>query len=100
MAEVPSVPEEPSFRLFREDPRPGSADTRLLCAVVARMQRDPRVRAERICIEVQNRVVILAGVVTAPDIVPLAGGHAWGTPGVHDVSNQLRCLDEPSSGPA
>ncbi|WP_428842215.1 hypothetical protein [Micromonospora noduli] len=28
------------------------------------MQRDPRLRHERICIEVQNRVVILEGVVT------------------------------------
>ncbi|WP_422735726.1 BON domain-containing protein [Micromonospora sp. WMMD729] len=72
---------------------PLSDDARLACTLLERMQRDPRLRHERICIEVQNRVVILEGVVTSVDVRTQAHARAWNTPGVHDVNDRLRPLE-------
>ncbi|MFE0529567.1 BON domain-containing protein [Micromonospora parva] len=73
--------------------QPASADTQLACRLLDSMQRDPRLRHERICIEVQNRVVILDGVVTCADVSTEAHARAWSTPGVYDVNNRLRPLE-------
>ncbi|WP_430495969.1 BON domain-containing protein [Micromonospora trifolii] len=73
---------------------PASDDARLACQLLERMQRAPRLRHERICIEVQNRVVILEGMVTCADVSAAAQARAWSTPGVHDVNNRLRPLDQ------
>jgi osmotically-inducible protein OsmY len=70
--------------------RPTSEDARLACRLLDRMQRDPLLRHERICIEVQNRVVILDGVVSSAEVSAAAHDRAWSTPGVHDVNNRLR----------
>lgn len=95
MTSASPVPDEPQFPLFHDYPSAMSPDTRLLCVVVTRLQQDPLVRAEHLCVEVQNAVVILTGLVTSPAVAAAATDHAWRTPGVHDVSNQLRCLDNP-----
>ncbi|MBQ1074937.1 BON domain-containing protein [Micromonospora sp. C31] len=68
---------------------PTSPDARLACHLFERMQRDPLLRAERICIEVQNRVVILEGAVSEPALKVRAHTLAWATPEVHDVNNRL-----------
>ncbi|MFF5182103.1 BON domain-containing protein [Micromonospora sp. NPDC000316] len=84
---------------FPDDPPPlfqtgpTSDDARLACQLLERMQRDPRLRHERICIEVQNRVAILEGVITSADVSTEAHALAWCTPGVHDVNNRLRSLE-------
>ncbi|RAO25233.1 hypothetical protein MED15_00996 [Micromonospora noduli] len=84
-------PDDPPS-LFQTGPA-SDDDARLACQLLERMQRDPRLRHERICIEVQNRVVILEGVVTCADVRTEAHARAWGTPGVHDVNNRLRPLE-------
>lgn len=68
-------------------------DTRLACRLLERMCRDPLLRHEHICVEVQNRVVILEGVVSSVGASAEAHAQAWRTPGVHDVNNRLRRLD-------
>ncbi|MBQ1050622.1 BON domain-containing protein [Micromonospora sp. C51] len=73
---------------------PTSEDTRLACQLLASMQQDSRLRQERICIEVQNRVVVLDGTVSTAETSAEAHALAWRTPGVHDVSNRLRHLGE------
>nr|WP_269440741.1 BON domain-containing protein [Micromonospora tarapacensis] len=65
----------------------------MACGLLERMQRDPLLRHERICIEVQNRVVILDGVASSAEVSAQAHTVAWGTPEVHDVNNRLRVLD-------
>lgn len=70
--------------------QPVSEDARLACRLLESMQRDLRLRHERTCVEVQNRVVILDGVVTCADVSREAHNRAWSTPGVHDVNNRLR----------
>ncbi|MDG4782266.1 BON domain-containing protein [Micromonospora sp. WMMD961] len=79
--------------------QPASEDARLACQLLESMQRDPRLRHERICIEVQNRVVILEGVVTCADASTDAHASAWGIPGVHDVNNRLRVVEVDSDVP-
>ena len=73
--------------------KPTTEDARLACRLLERMHRDPRLRRERICIEVQNRVVILDGTVRTAELGAAAGALAWRTPGVYDVSNRLRRLN-------
>ncbi|QGN48681.1 BON domain-containing protein [Micromonospora sp. WMMC415] len=68
---------------------PASEDARLACRLLEQMQRDPVLRHERICIEVQNRVVILEGAVSSADVSAHAHTLAWGAADVHDVSNRL-----------
>ncbi|MDO3703136.1 BON domain-containing protein [Micromonospora sp. C28SCA-DRY-2] len=67
-----------------------SDDTRLACRLLERMRQDPLLSHERICIEVQNRVVILEGVVSSDEVGRRAHACTWSTPGVHDVNNRLR----------
>ncbi|SCL14304.1 BON domain-containing protein [Micromonospora nigra] len=69
---------------------PTCEDAQLACRLLERMQRDPLLRHERICIEVQNRVVILEGSASDADVIARAHALAWGSPGVHDVNNRLR----------
>ncbi|MFC0005538.1 BON domain-containing protein [Micromonospora siamensis] len=71
------------------DDGPAAIDTRLACRVVEQMQRDPLLRRERICVEVQNRVVIMEGRVGSVDVLAVARLLAWAVPGVHDVNVRL-----------
>ncbi|MFI7604261.1 BON domain-containing protein [Micromonospora sp. NPDC049366] len=72
---------------FRSEP--ACADARLACRLLDRMLRDPLLRHEHICIEVQNRVVVLEGVTSSVEVRAHAHECAWDTPGVHDVNNRL-----------
>lgn len=67
-----------------------SDDVRLACRLLERMQRDPLLRHERICVEVQNRVVILEGPVSSADVVARARVLVSAASGVHDVNVRLR----------
>ncbi|MGC4897083.1 BON domain-containing protein [Micromonospora sp. DT31] len=69
---------------------PRDADTRLAAAVAQRLSTDWSTRRQQITITVQNRVVILAGMVAAPETRRIAGELAWDVPGVFDVCNALR----------
>ncbi|MFI6133780.1 BON domain-containing protein [Micromonospora sp. NPDC051141] len=71
---------------------PVADDTRLACRVVEQMNRDPLLRRERICVEAQNRVVILEGRVTSSDVSTRARVLAWAVPGVHDVNVRLHVI--------
>ncbi|WP_431932231.1 BON domain-containing protein [Micromonospora sp. RP3T] len=71
---------------------PVAHDTRLACRVVEQMNRDPLLRRERICVEAQNRVVILEGRVTSADVPTRARVLAWAVPGVHDVNVRLHVI--------
>ena len=62
--------------------------------VVARLVQDERTRLQNIAVEVQNGVAILTGRVDTAELMFVAGGLAWQTPGVRDVCNAL----EPSDG--
>ncbi|WP_431879460.1 BON domain-containing protein [Micromonospora marina] len=70
--------------LFHEGPV--TDDTRLACHVVEQMSRDPLLRHERICVEAQNRVVILEGRVGSAEALARARALAWAVSGVHDVN--------------
>ncbi|MEU4569803.1 BON domain-containing protein [Micromonospora sp. NPDC023956] len=69
---------------------PTDDDTRLAVAVTRRLLGNRLTRRQRITVEVQNRVVILAGTVETPDVRFTAGELAWGAAGVADVCNALR----------
>ncbi|RKN47663.1 BON domain-containing protein [Micromonospora endolithica] len=73
---------------------PVSEDTRLACRLLEQMQREPLLRHERICIEVQDRVVILEGSVSSAGVRAHAHALVWGRAEVRDVSNRLRLRDE------
>ncbi|MEV0001675.1 BON domain-containing protein [Micromonospora sp. NPDC050980] len=74
------------------DDGPAANDTRLACRVVDQMHRDPLLRRERICVEAQNRVVILEGRVRSADVLAHARALAWAVPGVHDVNIRLHVV--------
>ncbi|ATO13659.1 transporter [Micromonospora sp. WMMA2032] len=65
---------------------PAANDTRLACQVVEQMNRDPLLRHERICVEAQNRVVILEGRVGSAEALARARALAWAVSGVQDVN--------------
>ncbi|WP_431918821.1 BON domain-containing protein [Micromonospora wenchangensis] len=69
---------------------PVANDTRLACRVVEQMRQHPLLRYERICVEVQNRVVVLTGRASSADVPVRVRALAWAVPGVHDVSVQLQ----------
>lgn len=75
-----------------------SVDKTLAEDVVAQLVRDERTRLQNIAVEVQNRVAILTGSVDTSELMYVAGGVAWRTPGVVDVCNMLRPSD--ADGPA
>ncbi|MER7335708.1 MULTISPECIES: BON domain-containing protein [unclassified Micromonospora] len=83
-------PDEGAFRSEPPRPAPGDEDARLAALVAQRLGSDWTTRRQQIVVTVQNRVVILAGVVAGPDARQVAGEIAWDVRGVVDVCNALR----------
>ncbi|MFC0033327.1 BON domain-containing protein [Micromonospora chaiyaphumensis] len=77
---------------FAEDgqPAPDGADVRLAALVAQRLSIDWTTRRQQITVTVQNRVVILAGMVADAETRRVAGELAWDVSGVFDVCNALR----------
>ncbi|MDG4752654.1 BON domain-containing protein [Micromonospora sp. WMMD718] len=71
---------------------PVADDTRLACHVATLMGQDPLLRHERICVEAQNRVVILEGRVSSTDARARARALAWAVPAALDVSVRLHVV--------
>jgi osmotically-inducible protein OsmY len=69
--------------------RPGPNDL-LALTVLNQLSEDDGLAGAEIIVEVQNRVVILDGVVSSPDMRRAAVAAAWRTPGVFDVSDRIR----------
>ncbi|MDQ7907621.1 BON domain-containing protein [Phytohabitans sp. ZYX-F-186] len=88
------MPDDGSGQPIRRRARRASSDEILADEVVARLAADERTRLQNIAVEVQNGVAILTGPVDTPELMFVAGGLAWQTPGVRDVCNAL----EPSDG--
>ncbi|MEU4379719.1 BON domain-containing protein [Micromonospora echinofusca] len=72
---------------------PDDEDGRLAALVAQRLSSDWTTRRQQIVVTVQNRVVILAGIVAGPDTRRVAGEIAWDVEGVVDVCNALRLAD-------
>ncbi|KAB1903884.1 BON domain-containing protein [Micromonospora sp. AMSO1212t] len=80
----------PEFPFTGGGPEPDDADTRLASLVARRLSADWTTRRQQITVTVQNRVVILAGLVADPQTRLVAAELAWDVPGVYDVCNALR----------
>ncbi|MFE9959632.1 BON domain-containing protein [Micromonospora sp. NPDC005299] len=80
----------PDFPFASDGPAPDGADVRLAALVAQRLSIDWTTRRQQITVMAQNRVVILAGVVTDPETRRAAGELAWDVSGVFDVCNALR----------
>ncbi|MFC7547386.1 BON domain-containing protein [Plantactinospora sp. GCM10030261] len=74
-------------------PEPDAGDMRLAASVAHWLNTDDATREQRITVTVQNRVVILTGVVADRQVRQVAGNLAWSVPGVFDVCNALRSSD-------
>lgn len=82
-------PEEHPWRADGSPP-PADHDIRIATAVAQRLSSDWTTRRQQIVVSVQNRVVILTGMVADPDTRQVAGEIAWDTSDVFDVCNALR----------
>ncbi|MGY0005932.1 BON domain-containing protein [Micromonospora sp. I033] len=80
----------PDFPFAGDGPTPDGTDTRLAALVAQRLSVDWTTRRQQITVTVQNRVVILAGLVADPETRRAAGELAWDVAGVFDVCNALR----------
>lgn len=69
-------------------PEPTDGDVKAV--VVERLRGNPRTKDDDIRVDVVQLVVVLGGEVSSPLAKRAAGDDAWDTPGVVDVSNQLR----------
>ncbi|MEU5906741.1 BON domain-containing protein [Micromonospora sp. NPDC047467] len=75
-------------------PEPDSTDRHLEALVAQRLSIDSTTRRQQISIAVQNRVVILSGLVSDANARQVAADLAWDVPGVFDVCNTLRLGDQ------
>ncbi|MFF5072803.1 BON domain-containing protein [Micromonospora olivasterospora] len=80
----------PDDRSWPDEPGPTDDDARIAAAVARRFGDGWTSRHRHVCIAVQNRVVILSGVVADPQTRRAAGELAWSVPDVVDVCNALR----------
>lgn len=71
-------------------PPPEPTDGDIKAVVVDRLRENPHTRDDEIKVDVKQRVVVLGGEVSTSLAKRAAGDDAWDTPGVVDVSNQLR----------
>jgi osmotically-inducible protein OsmY len=76
------------------------SDGEIKSAVIGRLHENQHTREENIRVDVKQRVVILGGEVSSWLAKRAAGDDAWDTPGVVDVSNQLRPRSAANSGAA
>lgn len=66
------------------------SDGEIKSNVVERLKYNTHTKDDKIKVDVKQRVVILGGDVSSWRAKRAAGDDAWDTPGVVDVSNQLR----------
>ena len=65
------------------------SDREMKSALVQRLHENLFTQDAQIRVEVDHRVIVLAGEVDSTDARHAASDDAWDTPGVIDVSNQL-----------
>ncbi|RQX03689.1 BON domain-containing protein [Micromonospora inaquosa] len=84
------LPDENWFGDTSNQPEPDREDLRIEALVAQRLSIDWTTRRQQIVVSVQNRVVILAGVVSDPNTRQVAAELASDVPGVFDICNTLR----------
>ena len=84
------MPDDHSFRALWDAPQDHDEDVRLAALVAQRLSADWSTRRQQITVMVQNRVVILTGLVAGAETRRAAGELAWDVEGVADVCNALR----------
>ncbi|KAB1928198.1 BON domain-containing protein [Micromonospora noduli] len=84
------LPDENWFADTSRQPEPDHEDLRLEALVAQRLSIDWTTRRQQITVAVQNRVVILAGVVSNANARQVAADLAYDVPGVFDICNTLR----------
>ncbi|MDG9673976.1 BON domain-containing protein [Micromonospora parva] len=84
------LPDENWFGDTSNRPEPDHEDRRIEALVAQRLSIDWTTRRQQIVVSVQNRVVILAGVVSDPNTRQVAAELAYDVPGVFDICNTLR----------
>lgn len=87
---TPWPPGENWFADASPRPEPDHEDLRLEALVAQRLSIDWTTRRQQITVSVQNRVVILAGVVSDANARQVAADLAYDVPGVFDICNTLR----------
>lgn len=73
-----------------EQPPAPPTDSEIKSTVVKRLKENPHTKNDDIKVDVKQAVVILGGEVSTWVAKRAAGDDAWDTPGVVDVSNQLK----------
>lgn len=71
-------------------PPPKPTDGEIKSMVVDQLRTNVRTKEDDITVDVKRNVVILTGDVSSTLAKRAAGDDAWDTPGVIDVSNQLK----------
>ncbi|MBG6105847.1 BON domain-containing protein [Micromonospora vinacea] len=84
------LPDENWFADTSDQPEPDCEDLRIEALVAQRLSIDWTTRRQHIIVTVQNRVVILAGVVSDANARQVAAELAYDVPGVFDICNTLR----------
>ena len=74
---------------MKADPQ---SDSQVKSEVVDRLRRNVHTRDHTLAVNVQSGVVVLTGDVSTVLAKRAAGDDCWDTPGVVDVSNQLRVV--------
>lgn len=72
---------------------PPTSDRDIKKLVVERLKTNGRTKDEDIRVDVKQHVVVLGGDVSSWLAKRAAGDDAWDTPGVVDVSNQIRVVE-------
>ncbi|MBM7494210.1 osmotically-inducible protein OsmY [Micromonospora luteifusca] len=84
------LPDENWFADTSDQPEPDCEDLRIEALVAQRLSIDWTTRRQQITVSVQNRVVILAGMVSDAKARQLAAELAYDVPGVFDICNTVR----------
>lgn len=88
---LPWLPSDDDWFVGTWDPdRHDSEDLRVEGLVAQRLSIDWTTRRQQISVSVQNRVVILGGLVNDEQARQVAAELAWDVPGVHDICNTIR----------
>lgn len=84
------LPDDGWFVDTWQQAEPDDDDLRIAALVAQRLSIDWATRRQQISVSVQNRVVILAGLVHDAKASQVAAELAWDVPGVYDVCNTIR----------
>jgi hypothetical protein len=84
------------YQWYHEDnlPTPEPTDGDIKAMLVERLRENPLTKDDDIRVDVKRNVAILTGDISTSLAKRAAGDDAWDTPGVRDVSNQLRVAVE------